>query len=633
MKSSNQIIGKFLYGLLFLILLPIGLYYWAVHTDDFIRFHIEINEVAGLALAIIGGLLMIWAMLTLMLKGSGLPMNAYPPKNFVQQGPYKIFKHPIYWGFGILLVGAFIVLNSDGGLWLVTPITILGMIALVWGYEALQLKDRFPNERIQTLFYLKNDQEKPSIMKRLALLIQIVIVYFLSNFIILSLFGTTEAKYHEVWYLFPYIESSYLELIAFVFMLLPVVLVRKNRVLRNWRIQFLMAVFLVMFFAFLWPEFGAQYFRHQGFEESYNDFLSRVLLAVPIAFTLISLKFISNEKGWMMYLFFLLGALIIFNQLAVNNSSINHFFSSLIIFGIASLYSKIWNLLRTTSDKVANSWKEWVFGNVRIINHGFYVGAGSFLGIFMAGYLVGPKYAWAILVFAVAVIIFSALWAQVIEGSEKLKRPFGYYGALVGILFGSLLMYFMKVNVWVIIGIISVAMPWVQAIGRLRCLINGCCHGAPTSNEKLGIRYHHHRSRVCGISHLKGELLHPTQLYAIIWLFLVGFVLLELWNNEFSYAFIFGLYLILTGLGRFVEEAYRGEAQTVIWKGLRLYQWTAILSVLIGIGFTIVRVPLIETTSGLTWEVWVAGLLGGLITFFAMGVDFPNSNARFSRLV
>jgi hypothetical protein len=293
----------------------------------------------------------------------------------------------------------------------------------------------------------------------------------------------------------------------------------------------------------------------------------------------------------------------------------------------------VWVFCRNISNKIANSWKEWVFGPIRIINHGFYVGFGSFFGVFIAGYLTGKEYVWAYLAFLTSIIIFSAIWAQLIEGSEKLKRPFGYYGAMVGILFASFIVWLMGYNVWVIIGVASVLMPWTQAIGRFRCLINGCCHGSPTKDTTIGIRYFHYRSRVCGLSNLKGILLHPTQLYAMFWLFFLGFILLSLWNKLYPYSFIFGVYLILSGIGRFVEEAYRGEIQTVIWKGLRLYQWTAIASILIGIGITMLPVTMVELHPGFDWEIVLSAFLIGLLTFIAMGVDFPNSNARFSRLV
>jgi hypothetical protein len=322
-----------------------------------------------------------------------------------------------------------------------------------------------------------------------------------------------------------------------------------------------------------------------------------------------------------------------FFQLTISNSPWLHLIVGTIIFLFAAYYEPIWLMLKNLSEKVANSWQEWIFGKVRVINHGFYAGISAFLGILIAGILAGNEYAWALLAFALVVTIFSALWAQIIEGSEKLKRPFGFYGALVGIIFASLVVWAMGYHVWVIIGVVSVVMPWVQAIGRLRCLVNGCCHGAKTENDLLGIRYFHHRSRVCGISELKGEPLHPTPLYSILWLFFSGFLLLVLWNKGFSYAYIFGLYLILNGIGRFVEEAYRGEVQTPIVRGLRLYQWTAIASIMVGIVMTCIPIAVVALQPVSGWETIVAALLGGAFTLFAMGIDFPFSNARFSRLV
>ena len=165
-----------------------------------------------------------------------------------------------------------------------------------------------------------------------------------------------------------------------------------------------------------------------------------------------------------------------------------------------------------------------------------------------------------------------------------------------------------------------------------RFLVNGCCHGSPSA-PWLGIRYFHPRSRVCGLSHLKGESLHPTQVYSFLWMFFTGFILLRLWQGGMSYAFIFGMYLLLNGLGRFVEEAYRGEVQPPFYVRLPIYQWTALLSVAIGILMTMLDIPREPEQPGIDTGVLLAATIMGLYTFFAMGVDFPNSNRRFSRLV
>jgi prolipoprotein diacylglyceryltransferase len=67
--------------------------------------------------------------------------------------------------------------------------------------------------------------------------------------------------------------------------------------------------------------------------------------------------------------------------------------------------------------------------------------------------------------------------------------------------------------------------------------------------------------------------------YSILWNVVIAFAVTRLWLIHAEFSVIVGLYLILTGLGRFVEEAYRGEPQTPIIGGLRLYQWIALSTV------------------------------------------------------
>src|SRR5689334_24097193 len=84
-------------------------------------------------------------------------------------------------------------------------------------------------------------------------------------------------------------------------------------------------------------------------------------------------------------------------------------------------------------------------------------------------------------------VIGSALWAQLVEGSTKLLRPFGYYGSLAGGTIGLLLSsYFFNADFFTLIGVIALAAPWVQAFGRFRCLVQGCCHGK-VADQSLGI--------------------------------------------------------------------------------------------------------------------------------------------------
>lgn len=624
MNTFAEHISKAIYAGIFLIIIPGILLLWARYTEAYINLPVFESSLPGWILLIAGIALMAWAMYFLKKFGKGLPMNAFPPPKLVTKGPFLFLEHPIYWGFALLITGYFIITKSASGLWMVAPLTILSMIALVWGYEAIDLKKRFPDQSVRTLSDLpENTKELATVRERVVSLGWVVLLLLLSNLVVAKLVGQVPPFTGRPLSLPFSIEIPYLNVLAFLFVGVVPFIIKRRDLLRNWAITCLIGLSISTFVALLYPSVGAQFLMAEN----------STTYTVPVLLVLLSDYSLFKQSKGLGLLLGLPAAVLIILQLSHSSSALLHLSSAVLISLLALNYFHIWMFLKNTSEKVANSWKEWVFGKVRVINHGFYVGFGSFLGILLTGILVGDEYAWAILMFAVVVVVFSALWAQIIEGSEKLKRPYGYYGALVGIVFASLAVWAMGYNGWVLIGAISVMMPWVQGIGRFRCLVNGCCHGGKVDNSNIGIRYFHYRSRVCGISHLKGELIHPTPLYSMIWLFLVGFILLALWRYNCSPPFIFGIYLILTGIGRFVEEAYRGEVQTPVLKGLRLYQWTAILSVLIGISMTLINIEIVLLPSEFGWQTMVSALLGGLFTLFAMGIDFPESNARFSRLV
>ncbi len=624
MKQNTQTVGKIFYSLIFLVLIPALLWFWAKYTESIVSLPAIQSKIAGTLFMIPGAGLMLWGMYALQHYGKGLPMNKYPPPVFVKQGPYRLFRHPIYWGFGLIVLGYFLFTGSASGIWMIFPVTVLGLVALVLGYESIDLKRRFPQESIRTVLdYPENKDESASFRDKITSLFWVGAYLFVSNFMIDKLNGTETPLFGSSLLILPALKSFDFSFLSIAFVIIVVFLLKKKESCRKWEITIFFALSWSAFLAFLFPGIGAQYFPVQG----------SVILAFPIFLIFISLWTLFRESKTIGSILAFVALVLVMIQLTNSKSTILHFTTSVFIFLISAKIFTIWLFLKNTSEKIANSWQEWVLGKVRIINHGIYVGAGAFLGILLAGFLAGKEYALGLLVFSIIVTVTSALWAQIIEGSAKLKRPFGYYGGLVGIVFGSAAIWAIGLNVWVIIGVSSVIMPWVQAMGRLRCLVNGCCHGNKIDNPLIGIRYFHPRSRVCNISHLKGELLHPTQLYSILWLFFIGFILLVLWNHSVSSSFIFGLYLILTGIGRFVEEAYRGEAQTPNVKGLHLYQWTAIISVFVGIIMTLIRIKPIITNPGFNWGTVGVSVVCGLFIFFVMGVDFPYSNARFSRLV
>jgi phosphatidylglycerol:prolipoprotein diacylglycerol transferase len=148
----------------------------------------------------------------------------------------------------------------------------------------------------------------------------------------------------------------------------------------------------------------------------------------------------------------------------------------------------------------------------------------------------------------------------------------------------------------------------------------------------LGIVYTHPQSRVVTIAHLCGVPLHPTQLYSIIGNLIIAAVLMRLWFLGLPPLFLAGLYLLFSSIARFVEEGFRGEPQTIRFAGLPIYQWLAIILSITGIILTSLPGLSVPQPHWGDWNLAAISLGFAGFTWFAMGVDFPESHWRFSRL-
>ena len=184
---------------------------------------------------------------------------------------------------------------------------------------------------------------------------------------------------------------------------------------------------------------------------------------------------------------------------------------------------------------------------MRFINYGIYAGLGTFFSQMVTGGLSGPRALWPLVIIHLAALVGAGLWAQALEGSPRLSRPFGYFGSVLGAFAATLVVGTLGGNVMELGAVIALAAPWVQCIGRLRCLVQGCCHGRQAA-ERRGIRCWRERSRVCTIAGLRGVALYPTPVYSMLANVVIGVILLRLWSIGGEYSLIAGAYLILGGL-------------------------------------------------------------------------------------
>src|SRR5512132_2179727 len=87
--SAGPLAGRILYGLIFVALIPAALAAWAHALAPLVSLPAVRSLTAGAALAASGLALMLSAMIELLIRGGGLPMNAFPPPRLVRSGVFR----------------------------------------------------------------------------------------------------------------------------------------------------------------------------------------------------------------------------------------------------------------------------------------------------------------------------------------------------------------------------------------------------------------------------------------------------------------------------------------------------------------------------------------------------------------
>jgi len=618
--------GKILYGFTFACLLPILLAVWAAAAARNIALPPFGSAGLGVAFAAVGIGMMAIAMWHLRRFGGGLPMNAFPPPRLVKRGAFRYIPHPIYCGFVMACLGTSMAAQSPAGLWLVTPAAAAGCTALVFGYERPDLWKRFGT----ILRILPEDEDAPlSTIDRVRYLLFAplpwVALYKLTTQI--PALGTPFALPFEdrlpTW---PWTTICYQSLY-------PVVIAvpwfaRTRRDLRRLMIAVWLSMAVVFPLYWVMPSAAPRRPLAMGGWTAWLLNCDRVgdppVAAFPSFHVLWSI-FVARvfRPRWLGWLY---AACVSVSCLTTGMHYLADIVAAALLAPVFLWPERVWPVLRRAAEWFANSWQEWRIGPVRIINHGLYAGLGAFAHVAIAMAAAGPGRGTEVLITAFSGLAGAAAWAQWVEGSSRLRRPFGFYGGLFAVAICCLFF----ADRWVLLAAHCLGAPWLQALGRLRCFVNGCCHGA-ASSPGAGIRVTEPHSRVTRLAGLAGVPIYPTQLYSIAGNLLLGVFLLHLWISACPLSLVCGVYLMGNGVARFVEEAYRGEPQTRLIAGLRFYQWLAVVSVVWGAVVSSLpasaAAQLAFTGPGLAWAA-VFGLVAGA----ALGIDFPDVDRPLARL-
>jgi phosphatidylglycerol:prolipoprotein diacylglycerol transferase len=143
-----------------------------------------------------------------------------------------------------------------------------------------------------------------------------------------------------------------------------------------------------------------------------------------------------------------------------------------------------------------------------------------------------------------------------------------YGGMFLGLILAIVVGYLRKVRFWSIMDLAGLCVPVAIAMGRIGCLLNGCCYGKPTSLF-WGITY----PASSGIAGAR----HPTQLYELV-LDLALFGLLWWKKDDFARdGTIFWLFVMGYGLTRFTVEFFRDHQQSFAGIGFQVVSITMVV--------------------------------------------------------
>jgi phosphatidylglycerol:prolipoprotein diacylglycerol transferase len=190
---------------------------------------------------------------------------------------------------------------------------------------------------------------------------------------------------------------------------------------------------------------------------------------------------------------------------------------------------------------------------------------------------------WAI----ISGVIFSRVvhvidyWEYYMEHPSQILNfeGLGVYGAVIGILLAVFIYCrVQKLSVWQMGDIVAPGALVGMAIGRIGCLINGCCYGLPTTVPWAVIYMNPNSYAPVGIP------IHPTQAYHILWNMAAFVVIWSLRKRLKPEGSLFFLYLALYAAGDLLVRFFR-EGDPFLF-GIQQAQ-------LIGIIILVVTVPVL----------------------------------------
>jgi len=188
-----------------------------------------------------------------------------------------------------------------------------------------------------------------------------------------------------------------------------------------------------------------------------------------------------------------------------------HTLAIVTVLAVFAIMAPLLHLLAVRlATRLANSWTAIRLGPLRIINYAAYAAVAAAGGTIIFEVVSPGQSAGQAAVIAMTIVLGGGVWGKLLESTGRLARPFGYFGAFLGGAIGAVAAsLFWRTPVLAIGASLALAATWTQAVGRLRCLVQGCCHGRPISFGE-GVRYCRAESRAVALAGVRGQPHHPA---------------------------------------------------------------------------------------------------------------------------
>jgi membrane-associated phospholipid phosphatase len=325
-------------------------------------------------------------------------MNAFPPQRLVEESAYRLFAHPIYVGFSVVAFAVAAAAGSPSGFWIVAPIAVLAAVALVLSYEGPDALARFGPRRTRPLLALPPDDDKAASLVMRAVAVVLAWGTWTVVYALLSRMPAAEAARElrfafeldwprPAWWIWPYS-------LAYPFAALCPFVLATNREVR----QFVLAVWVGSAVGFaamlLWPAKAALLAPTSGgggIILALNRGLDADWLACPsfhVAWAFLAAQVYARRWPLWRVPAYALAVIIAVSSVATGAHASIDVVAGLALAGVAVNHDTILHALVRNCEALANSWRAWRIGPLRVISHAPWTASAAFAGTLGAAMLV-----------------------------------------------------------------------------------------------------------------------------------------------------------------------------------------------------------------------------------------------------